>query len=277
VMDGSMGDDRNIKQFWEERGFTHKNKEKGMSLDWGPYLSYLGSSLDCPHVDIVTLHIYPGNIPQEYWPEVIEKEIADLNGRKAYVFGEFGYGKPGPMRDLMERVIRFEDISGALLWNLDPHKRNGGFYGGVYNDVHGYDNRSYRYPGFPSGSCFWEAEVLDILRNAAFQIRGLPVPLKPVPKPPVLLPIKDAAKIDWCGSAGAEVYDVYRAVSADGPWELVGEDISDSWDEKTPERTCCFSDMRAVAGTKYFYRVTAKNVSGVSESSGIMEYNAINV
>ena len=131
--------------------------------------------------------------------------------------------------------------------------------------------RGYRYPGFPSGRGFWEAEVLDHLRNSAYKVKGVIVPSRPAPKPPLLLPIAESRAIDWRGSAGAETYDVYRARSAEGPWELIGADACDSWDVKTPGQTCCFSDTEAKQGVKYYYRMTAKNASGVSDPSNIVE------
>jgi hypothetical protein len=91
------------------------------------------------------------------------------------------------------------------------------------------------------------------------------VPPIPVPAPPNLLPITDAAAISWQGSVGAQNYVVERAPKASGPWTIVGKGIDESFVQYHP----LFCDESAPKG-KWYYRVRANNGSGTSEPSNIV-------
>ena len=120
--------------------------------------------------------------------------------------------------------------------------------------------------GFPSGKAYEETETLEIIRNAAFAIRGLEVPPVPQPEPPVLLPISDVSMVSWRGSPGAEEYDVLRSENPQGPWKVVGPSVSDAALPYAP----LFHDDSAELGKKYYYSVVARNKSGVSAPSNIV-------
>ena len=90
-------------------------------------------------------------------------------------------------------------------------------------------------------------------------------PAIPVPAPPNLLPITDAAAISWQGSVGAASYTVERAPSAAGPWTVAGDGIDESFVQYRP----LFADESAPGGD-WFYRVTAKNEAGTSAPSNIV-------
>ncbi|OQC19619.1 MAG: hypothetical protein BWX70_03312 [Verrucomicrobia bacterium ADurb.Bin070] len=104
------------------------------------------------------------------------------------------------------------------------------------------------------------------MREAAFRIRGLPVPPVVPPDPPVLLPFDDLALFSWRGAAGASGYDIERAPSAEGPWALLAEQVSDAEVAYRP----LFCDGSARAGETWCYRVTARNAGGRSVPSNVV-------
>ena len=89
---------------------------------------------------------------------------------------------------LMDEVIQ-DGTSGALLWGIRSHRRDGGFY---YHDESG-GYASYHWPGYQSGDKVDERNLLKVLREKAYQIRGETIPPVPIPEPvPLLLAIKSA-------------------------------------------------------------------------------------
>jgi hypothetical protein len=87
-----------------------------------------------------------------------------------------------------------------------------------------------------------------------------------VPDAPALLPIGDAPLLTWRGSAGACGYDVERAPGADGPWTVLAQNVCDADIAYRP----LYSDTTARAGDTWFYRVAARNSSGVSPPSNVV-------
>ncbi|HCX31050.1 MAG TPA: hypothetical protein DHU55_14970, partial [Blastocatellia bacterium] len=232
---------------------------------------YLGNkeiqpeALDDPNIDIVSSHHYPG--PNKGATEMaadIRRFHQQIAGRKVYIVGEFGFVPLAGVEKLLETVIS-EGLSGAMIWSLRYHNRDGGFYwhsepasASVYNPYH--------FPGFPSGEAWSEIATLRLMRAKAFEISGLPAPVLQPPASPGLLPITSVAEISWQGSAGASSYDVERATKSDGPWTLVGVDVDDTWVRYRP----LFSDAYAEPGSSYYYRVQAKNSAGSSQPSNVV-------
>jgi len=216
------------------------------------------------NIDIVSSHHYPDH------GKVAEKMVQDIKrfheqiaGKKVYIVGEFGFIPPDGIKLVLDAVIS-NGLSGAMIWSLRYHNRDGGFYwhsepasASLYNPYH--------YPGFPSGDGWNERETLKVLRAKAFEIQGLSEAAVEKPQPPKLLPISSPAKISWQGSVGASTYDVERASRTGGPWTVVGKDIDDTWVRYRP----LFADN----GTKedpYYYRVRARNSAGTSEPSNVV-------
>lgn len=219
-------------------------------------------ALTDPHIDIVSSHHYPS--PKRSMTADIERFQRQIAGRKVYVVGEFGFVPLDEVRKILELVIT-RGVSGALIWSLRFHNRDGGFYwhsepagGGLY--------KAYHHPGFASGAAYEEAALLALMREKAFEIRGLKAPPVEVPAPPVLLPAQTPAALSWRGSAGAARYDVERAARRGGPWETIAADVDDAWAPYRP----LFSDARAAPGHEYFYRVRAKNGAGASAPSNVV-------
>ncbi len=219
-------------------------------------------SLDEPFVDIVTTHHYPKD-PREMLDQV-KASRARAKGKKPYFIGEFGFIETDAVRELLDIVID-EGISGALIWSLRFRNRDGGFY--WHSEPSGGDKyKAYHWPGFDSGDAYDERNLMKLMCKNAYEIQGLPVPQLDIPQPPRLLPIDDAAAISWQGSAGATSYTVERSFSDQGPWTGVGRGISDA---AMPYRPL-FNDIDVEIGQRYFYRVKAKNVSGISEPSNVV-------
>jgi mannan endo-1,4-beta-mannosidase len=246
--------------------WTHEIAEYVKSLDRnhllidGFHTSILrDESIDDPLVDIVTTHHYPKN-PREML-EQVKASHARAKGKKPYFIGEFGFVPTDAVRKLLDIVIN-DGISGALIWSLRFRSRDGGFY--WHSEPFGGDRyKAYHWPGFESGDEYDEHNLLKLMCQKAYQIQGLSVPPLSVPQPPRLLPINNATAISWQGSTGATSYTVERAFSEQGPWIVVGQDISDA---EAPYRPL-FVDANAEIGKQYFYRVTAKNDSGISKPS----------
>jgi hypothetical protein len=217
-------------------------------------------SLTDTNVDIVTTHHYPNARIRKTFAESIRENWAKAKGKKPYVVGEFGFVSTADMEDALNAIMD-TGMSGGLLWSLRFHNRDGGFYwhsepsgGNRYKGLH--------WPGSPIGAAYDEINLMAMVRRYAFAIRGLVPPPIPPPAPPGLLPITDAAAISWQGSLGAASYIVEHAPKASGPWTVVADGVDESFVQYRP----LFVDESAPAGN-WYYRVRARNDSGVSEPS----------
>jgi hypothetical protein len=220
-------------------------------------------SLAMPEIDIVTTHHYPNSRRTTTFAQLIQENAAMAKGKKPYVVGEFGFVPTEQMTAAMKAIID-TGISGGLLWSLRFRDRDGGFYwhsepagGNLYKGFH--------WPGSTMGAAYDEINLMASVRRYAFAIRGLTPPPIPVPAPPRLLPITDAAAISWQGSVGAASYTVERAPKADGPWMVAGANIDESFVQYRP----LFNDESAPKGN-WYYRVRAKNEAGLSEPSNVV-------
>jgi mannan endo-1,4-beta-mannosidase len=220
-------------------------------------------SLTDPYVDIVTTHHYPGSWTRKTFAQLIRENWEMAKGKKPYVVGEFGFVSTAEMVDAMKTIMD-TGTAGGLLWSLRSHDRDGGFYwhsepsgGNLYKAFH--------WPGSPVGAGYDEIQLMALVRSNAFEIRGMTPPPIPAPLPPKLLPITDPGAISWQGSVGAAGYNVERAPKRSGPWKVVGNGIDESAVQYYP----LFADESVPRG-EWFYRVVAKNESGVSKPSNVV-------
>jgi hypothetical protein len=254
---------------WTRQIAAHIKSLDSNHLIWDGF--YIGhkeiqpNALDDQNIDIVSSHHYPAS---NKGPDQILADISrfreQIAGKKVYIVGEFGFIPPQGIEKILDAVIA-DGVSGAMIWSLRFHNRDGGFYwhsepasASLYNPYH--------YPGFPSGEGWNETATLKVMRDKAFAIQGLPAPPLEVPAPPTLLPVTSAAAISWQGSVGASSYEVERAQDASGPWINVGRQIDDTWVRYRP----LYSDTTAKPGVRYFYRVRAGNPAGVSAPSNVV-------
>ena len=173
---------------WTKEIAAHIKSLDPNHLVWDGF--YIGNreiqpeALADPNIDIVSSHHYPD--PTKSMLADIERFHRQIGGRKVYVIGEFGFVPLGEVRKILDAVIG-KGISGAMTWSLRFHNRDGGFYwhsepagGGLY--------KAYHYPGFASGAAYEEAALLGLMREKAFEIRGLAAPPVEAPAPPFMLP-----------------------------------------------------------------------------------------
>ena len=220
--------------------------------------------LAMPEVDIVTTHHYPGPGPgRKSFAELIRANAALAKGKKPYVVGEFGFVDTAEMEEAM-KTITDSGAAGGLLWSLRFRNRDGGFYWHS-EPLGGNRYKAFHWPGSTIGAAYDEINLMKVVRQNAFGIRGLTPPPVPVPAPPTLLPITDAAAISWQGSVGAASYTVERAPGSGGPWKAAGKGIDESAVQYRP----LFADESAPAGD-WYYRVRANNEAGVSEPSNVV-------
>ncbi len=228
----------------------------------GYYTSVLrDESIADENIDIVQTHHYEKD-PRDMI-EHIKTSARKAVGRKPYMAGEFGFIGTEAIRAVLNTVIK-ENLSGALIWSLRYHHREGGFF--WHSEPSGGDFfKAYHWPGFNSGQIYDEFNLMALMRAKAFEIQGLPVPPLKIPKAPVLLPIRKVTAISWQGSTGASGYDIERAEQKNGPWKRIAFNVSDAEYQYRP----LFNDRTAVIGKKYFYRVRARNSAGVSSPGKI--------
>ncbi|HJQ81524.1 MAG TPA: cellulase family glycosylhydrolase, partial [Lacipirellulaceae bacterium] len=249
------------------------------------------TSLEDPGVDVITTHHYPWGDDHDF-TKPIRAAHALTKGKKPYFVGEFGFVETPHISATIQTVID-DGISGALLWSLRMHRREGGFYWHMEVGTGRNIYKAFHWPGFASGDRYDERIVMRMMREKAHEIRGLePPPLEP-PAPPKLLPIERASAISWQGSAGAESYNVWRAeergtgnrllpgastpygtrgtttdkvVRPTDQWVKIASDVSDAEVQYRP----LYNDDQARPGKRYMYRVTARNASGESAPSNIV-------
>lgn len=235
--------------------------------------------LEDPNIDIISDHLY------EYWNKMggrpwqlapfAKQGRAECKGKKPLMVDEFGLGGIENLRELM-KTIREEQIVGGLIWSIRSHRRDGGWY---YHNEGGTPVNSYHVPGFPAGFIYEEIRTLDLLRQEAYAIRGLPVPAVDKPSPAPIL-MKHGHGFTWRGSTGASSYTIERAEKPAGPFSVLRDGLHDSilqdvtkW-EYSPEASealILYTDETAVAGKTYYYRIKGVNQSGDSGYSPVME------
>jgi mannan endo-1,4-beta-mannosidase len=219
-------------------------------------------SIQDKNIDLVTTHHYSKN-PNETIKQ-IKSNMAKARGKKPYFVGEFGFIPTDAVEAVLQTVME-ENVSGALIWSLRFRSRDGGFY--WHSEPYGGDLfKAYHWPGFASNAAFDESGLLKLMREKAFEIRGIPTPAIEKPALPVLFDIEDVAAISWQGSAGAQNYIVERTQSKEGPWLAAKCNISDAALQYRP----LFNDTSVEIGKSYYYRVIAYNSAGISEPSNVV-------
>ncbi len=238
--------------------------KKHLVLDGKSLHGFPVASLDDPNIDVISTHHYPFGENHDF-SKPIREAYALTKGKKAYMVGEFGFVETPHIASAIQTVID-EGASGALLWSLRMHRREGGFYWHMEVGTGQNIYKAFHWPGFDSGERYDERAVLALVRNKAYEIRGMKPPAIERPAPPRLLPIAKVSAISWQGAAGASGYDIWRASAADGPWQKIAADVSDADVQYRP----LFHDDQAEPGQRYWYRVVARNAAGESEPSNVV-------
>lgn len=249
-----------ICRYLQEQDPNHLVMDGYHAIDALPIQEY---SIEDPAIDIITSHHYEAD-PFDMMAN-IRRKVAQVGGRKPYILGEIGFISTSGMTALLDQIITNPTIAGALTWSLRYHHRDGGFYWhsepvglGLY--------KAYHWPGFNSGHAYDERNFLHMWRKKAFEIQNVPCPPIEAPASPKLLPIAGPHAISWQGASGAQAYDLYRATDPNGPWQLIGYQISDAAIQNFP----LFHDRTALLQTAYYYRATASNQGGISPPSEVV-------
>ncbi|KAJ3345019.1 hypothetical protein HDU83_004541 [Entophlyctis luteolus] len=200
--------------------------------------------------------------------------------KKLFYVGEFGLSSYDQLSGLLTAVDS-SNASGALIWSLRYHSRNGGFW----NHADG-NFQSYHLPGFsqntstgliaPTSTGFGsdEAAVVQLVKvytgNSAGKNNTL-FGTVPQGKPTIFSPNKVtgaggtvAYALRWTGSAGARNYTIERAIGLNGTdFNVIAEGISDA----VEAGTTAFEDATAASGAVYTYRVIGLNNAGRGDYS----------
>jgi len=236
-----------------------KSLDKNHLVMEGTHIQVLSQQeVDDPNFDLLSTHYY-SPIKQAINNVIANRELT--KGKKPYFVGEFGYRNPDDGKTLVDTVIN-NGVSGIMIWSLRGHARDGGFYQHGEN----YGVGSYRFPGFKSGNLYNEKIMVDFMRESAYRIDGLPEPPLPVPDPPTLLPMNDVYDISWQGSAGASSYRIQRETAGTENWTTIADSASDADVTFRP----LYDDSTAELGKSYYYRIFARNSSGLSTSSNVV-------
>jgi mannan endo-1,4-beta-mannosidase len=246
---------------WKSEMAAHmKSMDPNHLVIDGSHKSFYEQSLGDGNIDIVTTH---------YTDRTMAKLAGDAAAAgKAYIYGEFSPSGVASVRKVVRNTIA-SDTAGCLIWSLRFRTEYGGFY---YHYDFGGESDSLQYPGFPDTMPLDEREIFGILRQGAYDIRGLPVPEEAVPRAPFLLPTETAKELNWQGSAGALSYKVQRRQNPEREWETVASCISDAvplyQSDAVVPRLPLFSDEPGKG--RWEYRVIAVNESGESAPSNIV-------
>jgi len=245
----------------EIAGFIKNLDQNHLVMDGTAAKTLRDESLDLKEVDIVTTHHYPGG--KQRFAEAIIENAEKANGRKPYIVGEFGFV---PLEEMAAAIqtIRESGVAGGLLWSLRFHNRDGGFY--WHSEPLGSNQfKAYHWPGSPIGAAYDEIKLMTLVREQAFAINGERLTALPIPEPPKLLEFTNVAAISWQGSVGASSYVVERAENPQETWTTVSNAVDESFVQYRP----VFVDESAPRG-EWYYRVRARNVSGVSDASNMV-------
>lgn len=240
----------------------------------GTYTKVNDFALDDPNVDIISNHYYQnvGNLS----PATVAADLHKIQGKKAYLLGEFGLLDAAKLTDIMDAAITTQvngaQTVGAFIWGGRGHRHDGGFYW----HLEPANNKTYSYhlPGFAEGDANEEQQVIDMVRLAIARMEGAQR-MKPLPLPeaPLLRTIFSRDHIHWLGSPTGRHYRVERANSPSGPWKTIGNNISDGKNRFDPASDRLFADKEPLeSGREVFYRVIAINETGQSGPSNIRSF-----
>lgn len=222
--------------------------------------------LSDPNIDIIDPHYY-GYHGYSSLLAKLNEHVAITAGHRPMTVGEFGMDSTAAFNNLMDGIIAAPNVAGGLLWNYRYRASLGGYTRKDGVTVDGILYRGYRWPGYDASGGAWdERNALAAIRTKAYAIRGLSVPAVPVPAIPLLFNIASAAELSWRGSQSASSYEIDRATSSGGPWTTITTTATDDRDEASS----LYTDASGTAGQNYYYRIRAKNGTGVSGNSNVV-------
>jgi hypothetical protein len=174
---------------------------------------YQPQCLASPLLDIFDNHYYHGKTTGL---QCIKKDV-DLvvtKHKKVFILGEFGFDYE-TCYAMYDVAFRNKLISGALIWSLRYHSRDGGFY--IHGEVEPEKGFwSFHCPGFPANTKGFSVDDCRMVLTA--RKYGLKMKNRsddgryPLP-PPVrstVMKITSPLSLSWMGSPWAASYNIYR-------------------------------------------------------------------
>ena len=264
-----------------------KEKDPNHLLIDGRYGVYVDALLD-ENIDIVSNHYYKRwEDVANYTYNLYEEDFLGVEtqmGSQSYkplLNGEYGFVNVSEMEYMLDLIIHTPGITGALIWSLRFHDSDGGFYfhpdGCAAPEDPGEDIEcedldgswtvyAYHWPGFSTADQWDETEILWMIREKAFSIRGLEVPDIEAPIAPYILEYTDGPtavpEFVWRGSTGASEYSLWKSESEEGDWVLAESGFNDA----EIANTAFIADQGAEPGT-WYYCMKAHNQGGSSDCS----------
>ena len=152
--------------------------------------------------------------------------------------------------------LSWSPSSGATSYNL----KRGTNSGGPYTQISSLSTNSFTDTGLTAGTTyFYVVSAVNATGESANSTQVSATPKPPVPAVPAGLsatPGKEQVVLSWSASSGATGYNVKRATSTGGPFNLVSSPTLST-----------FTDTGLTDGTAYFYVVSALNSAGESSDS----------
>ena len=173
---------------------------------------YHTECLSSPLIDIFDNHYYHG-LSTDLKCVKRDVDLVVKTHKKAFVLGEFGFDF-NTCFAMYKTALNNKHITGALIWSLRYHSRDGGFY--IHGEVEpekGY--WSYHAPGFKESRPGFSVDDHRMLLAArAFGLKMMKIKDPGFSVPP---PVRRAARsivspsdLTWMGSPWAASYNIYR-------------------------------------------------------------------
>lgn len=222
------------------------------------------------NIDLVSYHCYAGTGHDNAngWP--VATTMANLNTRlaaynKALDIGEISLLYSVTALDSVLSAIQSNGVQSGSYWSWKGIKSQGGYM--QWNGATWGPNDDLKWPGFisPLNGVSTEKAKVDTLVSYHYSIGGNTRPAIPLPSSAHLNPVADVGHISWEPGVGEQTADIER--SSDGVNFSV---IQSAYETYKSGHAAMFSDLGAVVGNAYYYRIRARNTTGAAPYSNVV-------
>jgi mannan endo-1,4-beta-mannosidase len=226
---------------------------------------FLPQLLQYPALDIFSNHYYHGD--EDLNRINVDSKLVASYG-KAFLCGEFGF-EDRPCIKVFNQVLANSRVSGALIWSLRYHSRDGNFIidllGGFYTHQEDGGYYSFHIPGFQSNTSDGfgpsELKMAKFVRNLNLKIQNRSTSTQ-FPTPPSCHPaagfIQSPNALRWFGSAWASSYQIERKEGDDSSI-IIATSVSDN----VSTGKVIYNDVTAIPGKKYEYYIKPVSCDGI--------------